>query len=213
MRVFGIVGGIASGKSLVTEQLRKLGGHIIHADQIGHEVLELPAVRQALIARWGAAVIDQSSGRATSDRVNRRAIADRVFGSPPADEELAFLEHLTHPHIGRRIAAEIDRCRQSGTADLVILDAPVLLEAGWDRLCEGVLFVDAPENQRCERAAQRGWTAEQFRARERAQLPIDEKRRRANWVINNSGTPEETAELVGLWWDRQKPVPISPTNP
>ena len=81
-----------------------------------------------------------------------------------------------------------------------MLDAPVLLKAGWDKFCDLILFVDATREQRVARAASRGWTEAEFAAREAAQEPLTEKRRRANWTIDNSGSSDQTFAQVRQFW-------------
>jgi dephospho-CoA kinase len=113
-----------------------------------------------------------------------------VFSDPAA---LRDLESILHPLMRREFVRIIGRAVSAGRAAAVVLDAAVLLEAGWDDLCDRVVFVDAPRPARLERVrAQRGWSAEALSAREQAQWPLDRKRRRADLVIVND------ADLVSL---------------
>jgi dephospho-CoA kinase len=194
MLVIGIVGGIAGGKTLVTGQLRQLGAEVVEADRLGHAVLEEPEVRQALVERWGDEVLDEQG------RIDRKAVARRVFGwTPLAAEELAFLERLTHPRIGVRLRRIVKEWA-SRNVPVVVLDAPVLFEAGWDAFCDKIVFVETPRTVRQQRARQRGWTDDEFAAREAAQESLDEKRRRADWVIDNSRSPDDTFVQVREFW-------------
>jgi dephospho-CoA kinase len=93
---------------------------------------------------------------------------------------------MTHPEIRKRLRSEAQEMARRGT-QVSILDAPVLLKAGWADLCDALVFIDCPEDQRRARAVQRGWTAEEFARREASQEPIEEKRRRADFVLENSG--------------------------
>jgi dephospho-CoA kinase len=202
MHVLGIVGGVASGKSLVSRQLQALGAAMIDADKIGHEVLRAPEVEAAVRARWGSGVFDESG------RVNRRAVAKIVFApNSEGRAELVFLERLTHPRITARLQAELDSLLAKGDVKAVVLDAALLFRGGWDKLCDRVLFVDAPLEQRMARAQTRGWAAADVAAREASQEPLEEKRRRSHVVIDNAGTPEETLEQVRRVWETVvKPV-------
>jgi dephospho-CoA kinase len=194
MVVIGIVGGIASGKTLVTGQFRQLGAEVVEADRLGHAVLEEPEVRQALVERWGDEVLDGQG------RIDRKAVARRVFGSTPrAAGELAFLERMTHPRIGLRLCRIVNEWA-SRNVPVVVLDAPVLFEAGWDEFCDKIVFVETPRTVRQQRARQRGWTDDEFAAREAAQESLDEKRKRADWVIDNSGSPQDTFVQVQEFW-------------
>lgn len=194
MRVIGIAGGVASGKSLVGEQLRKLGAWILDADRAGHEVLADEQVQRLLRQRWGEEVFNEGGA------VDRAAVARIVFGPPPrGPRERAYLEQITHPRIGARLREQAAEAQRQG-APAVVLDAPLLFEAGWHELCDQVLFVDAPRDVRLERARRRGWTEEQFRSREAAQVSVEEKRRRSDHVINNAGSVSEMARQVECWW-------------
>ncbi len=190
--VIGLLGGIAAGKTLVAQQLARLGAGVLDADRAGHAVLEQPEVVQAIARRWGTEVLDSRG------RVDRKRLAQRVFENK---EELEHLEAITHPRIARLLRRQAEQLVQQGAVALV-LDAPLLLRAGWDRWCDALVFVDAPESQRLQRALARGWTAEQFRRREAAQEPLYEKRRRAHVVIDNSRSPEQTRKQVEQLWHR-----------
>lgn len=192
--VLGLLGGVASGKSVVAAQLEELGAGRLDADRAGHEVLKLPEVEAALRGRWGDGVFGDDG------HVVRSAVAKIVFA--PTDEgrrELAFLESVTHPRIGERLRAEAERLAAAGYKVLV-LDAPVMLKAGWDAMCDAIVFVDAPRDVRLQRARGRGWTAEEFTRREQAQESPETKRKRADYVIDNGGSIDSTrAQTADLW--------------
>jgi dephospho-CoA kinase len=194
MQVIGVLGGVASGKSLVAHQLARLGAGVLDADGAGHEVLRLPSVESAARDRWGEEIFGADG------RIDRARLARLVFGpSQEAAEERAYLEHLTHPEIGRRLAEQARRLAESGAA-VVVLDAPLLLEAGWDSFCDTLVFVDAPRPLRAARASARGWSEEEFAARESVQLPLERKRERADVVIDGSGSPESARLQVERLW-------------
>ena len=131
MVVIGITGGIASGKSLVAQQLGQFGAVVLDADRVGHEVLREPPVRAALMARWGTGILDAAG------EIRRRVVAEKVFAPPPdGPRELAFLEHWTHPRITERIGQQLQELRRQGDIRAVVLDAPVLYKAGWDAYCD-----------------------------------------------------------------------------
>ena len=191
MKIIGILGGVASGKSLVTEHFRHLGAKILDADQIGHEVLRKPEVIQAAGERWGDAVI------AEDGQINRTEVAKIVFAPPPVGpDELAFLEQLTHPRIGAQLEQRIEQMRQGGGPEVVILDAPVMRKSGWESFCNHLLFIEAPSNLRLQRARQRGWSDADFAARESAQESLETKRAAADHVIDNSGSVASTRRQV-----------------
>jgi len=196
MHLLGITGGIASGKSAVAAELAALGAVVLDADRAAHEVINLPDVRQALVDRWGSAVLGDSG------KVNRQAVAERVFsGQPDSNAELRFLEQTLHPPIRLQFEAQLGRLAQEGVPAAVI-DAPLLLEAGWESLCDAVIFVDSTREKRLQRAVLRGWSEEDFSLRELAQMPIEEKKGRATHVVANQGSLEALNSQVRDIWER-----------
>ena len=195
MIIIGLVGGVACGKSFVAEQLAQLGAVVLDGDRTAHEVLEHESVKRQLVARWGNSILGSDGD------LIRREIAKRVF-QPDAQgrTELDFLESVTHPEIGKLLTTRLQSLSEAGTTSMVVLDAAVMMKSGWDRVCDYIAFVDAPDQARLARALKRGWTAEQFAAREAAQVPLEQKRSRADFVIDNSGTPSQTkTEVEALW--------------
>ena len=186
--VVGILGGVASGKSEVTRRLEARGAHVIHADTIGHEVLREPDIRDRLIQHFGNEILSKETGE-----IDRVRVAQLVFGNaPPATENRRVLESIVHPRIRARIAERLESIQQSISPNeppkIVVLDVPLLIESGWNKRCDRILFVDTAEELRLARAMARGWTSNQFRDREAAQLPIEQKRRSATDVIDNNGS-------------------------
>lgn len=195
MLVIGIVGGVASGKSYVTRCLQDLGALVLDGDREGHEVLRDSDVEDMIRRRWGKTVFGSDG------RVDRRALAGIVFSqSARGREELEHLEHITHPRIATRLRERIDQARLAGVAKAVVLDAAVLLEASWDKFCDLIVFVDTPQAVRRERARERGWSEDQFTAREASQWPLAEKRSRADFVIDGSTSRQQTrCEVLRFW--------------
>lgn len=174
-KVLGLLGGIGSGKSAVAALFQESGARTVDADAIAHRVLEEPAVRRTLARWWGPAIFERG-------RVNRAEVARRAFGSPG---ETARLNALVHPRIGRALRREIGRARRRG--GVLVVDAALLLETGSDAGCDVLVYVDAPAAVRRRRVASRGWTAAEWKRRERIQWPLARKRARADYVINNGG--------------------------
>lgn len=194
MLVIGILGGVASGKSLVARQLTQLGAGLLDADRAGHEVLRMAEIEAAVRKRWGEEVFGADG------HVDRKRLARIVFSdSSAARGERDYLEQLTHPEIGRLLRQQAQWLADDDVA-IAVLDAPLLLEAGWDGLCNTLVFVDAPRGVRLARAKQRGWTEEDFSAREDAQKSLDYKRQRADLTVDNSASPEDTRVQVERFW-------------
>jgi dephospho-CoA kinase len=195
MKTIGLIGGVASGKSLVARMLVELGAGLLDADRAGHAVLAEDAeVRQLLRDQWGDSILS------TGGVIDRAAVARRVFAEDEAGvADRKFLEDLLHPRIRRRLLHLRDAYAAEGKP-AVVLDAPLLLEAGWGPQCDRVIMVDAPRERRIERAKTRGWTETEFARREAAQWPADKKRRLADYVIQNSGTEAELRSGVHDFW-------------
>ena len=194
MIVIGVVGGIASGKSFVTEQLQSHGAVILDADRIGHEVLLRESVKQALREEWGDAVFDSAG------EVDRKQLAEIVF-DPAEPERLEQLERITHPLIAAQLQQEIDRLANSEGVNVLVLDAPVMVKAGWHVLCDLIVFVEASLARRLARVVERGWSAEMFHNREAMQAAIGKKRQISKHVIDNNGTLEDAINQVRELWD------------
>ncbi|MDG2011902.1 MAG: dephospho-CoA kinase [Pirellulaceae bacterium] len=194
MIVIGVVGGIASGKSFVTQQLKSHGAVVLDADRIGHEVLLRDSVKQALRDEWGNAVFD------IAGEVDRRRLAEIVF-DPNQPQQLKKLEQITHPIIAAQLQQEIDRLATSEGVDVLVLDAPIMVKAGWHVLCDLIVFVEASLEQRLARVVERGWSEEMLHNREAMQAGIDHKRQISKHLIENNGTLEDAIQQVNELWD------------
>jgi dephospho-CoA kinase len=169
---------------VVAETLESLGCHLIDADQLGHEALQQPAIREQVVKHFGAAILDANG------EINRRRLAAIVFADAV---ERQTLEGFVFPYIGGRIREEIDHGRQDVNARGIALDAAIMMETGWNKKCDFIIYVDVPREQRLERIRQRrGWTVKDLEGRERAQLSPEEKRARADAIVDNSGSLEAT---------------------
>jgi len=180
--VLGLVGGIGSGKSLVAAELARHGGYLIMADHLGHEALQQPEIQPKVIDRFGWEIMDEHGN------VDRRKLGALVFKNRA---DLQSLEELVFPHIEKRLLEEIILGQQKKDAKFVVLDAAIMMESGWSRVCDKLIFVDAPRDVRLERVArQRGWTDKEVRERETMQIDVDVKKQRADFVIDNGQSLE-----------------------
>jgi dephospho-CoA kinase len=184
----GLVGGIGSGKSAVAEIMRESGGHVIDADALGHQALRQPGTRQRVVERWGKSVLDEAG------EVSRRKLGAIVFADPQERKEL---ESIVFPWISRRIHEEIARATSDPAVRFAVLDAAILLETGWGKQCDVIVFVDVPRALRLQRVAeQRGWSEKEVAAREAAQFSIEDKAARAHATIDNAGDLADTRKQV-----------------
>ena len=208
MLVIGLAGGVASGKSLVARCFQHFGATILDADRVGHEVLKEPEVIAAIQSRWGQVVLKDGE-------IDRSALGRIVFGSAPGESgQLEHLEQITHTRIGQKIRERLAQLESNTLA--VVLDAPVMFKAGWNQLCDKIVFVDAEESIRRDRTRQRGWDEDELARREARQTPIAEKQQKSTDIINNSKSREETyIQTRELWrnWGLSLPEKLdSPTT-
>jgi dephospho-CoA kinase len=195
MKIVGLTGGIATGKSTVARLLAEFGARIIDADALAREVVDRghPAF-DAVVARFGAAIL-KSDGTIDRDR-----LAARVFADP---EEKAALERIVHPAVAEAMAARLADIEAADPHGVVVLDVPLLFEAKMDAGLALVVVVYAPEAKQMERLTRRnGLSRDDAQARIRAQMPMAEKRRRADVVIDNSGSLDATRSQTEALWRR-----------
>jgi dephospho-CoA kinase len=188
VRTIGLTGNIAAGKSAVASRLRAHGVTVIDADQLAREVVApgTPA-HAAIVARWGTRVI------ATDGTLDRAALRAIVFGDAG---ERAALEAITHPAIAQRREARVAERAAQGE-QVVILEIPLLFEAGLTKTVDQILLVDAPVALRRERLIRdRGLSDLEAEAMIAAQTPAEEKRARADWIIENDGSLDSLEQQV-----------------
>ena len=193
--VVGLCGGIGSGKSYVAELLKDLGAQVFDADRVGHNVLREDKVKEVLHQRWGNQVF-RSNGE-----VDRQAVASIVFGGDDnAVAELRFLQSVSHPIIQHALEEFIETFHLAGNSVLIVIDAALLFEAEWDQCCDQVIFVDCSESVRWQRCRERGWSDEEISQRHAFQIEVQEKRRRSDLILDNSGTRDNTLSQLQTMW-------------
>lgn len=191
--VISFTGGIGSGKSSVANWL--FTNHqavVIDADKIGHDVLKYQEVKDELRNQFGSSIFDAEG------EIDRKRLGQLVFGSTQDTSSLlADLEKITHPRIRAEIINQINRAREKENCKLIILDAAVLLKAGWTELCDYLIFVEVPEELRLKRVQEnRNWTEEEFRLREGNQIPVSRKKELADLTIRNDHSIENAGKQV-----------------
>ena len=190
--VIGLTGGIACGKSTVSRELARLGAIIVDADALAH-LLAQPgeALYEAYYKHFGPEAVTAEG------LLDRQYIARRVFSSP---EEKAWMDRTAHPIIRTRFEEELAAaCDKQPPA--VVLDVPLLFEAGWDEMADECWLVYATLEQQLKRLlARSGGTEEAARARIMAQMPLEEKRSRADFVLDNTGRQSQLLKQVRRLW-------------
>ena len=194
MKVIGLTGGIGSGKSTVSQLLLELGAVILDADKVGHEAYQPGTeVWREVVAAFGREILTPGGD------IDRKKLGGIVFSNP---ESLARLNQIMHPRMYEMIKARIEEYRQQG-AKVVVLEAAVLLEAGWIPLVDGVWVTVASASEVVKRAKERtGLPEEQIRARIRSQLSTEERTKHADIVISNDGSLDELKTKVRELWQR-----------
>jgi dephospho-CoA kinase len=190
-RFIGITGGIATGKSTVTQMLRELGAKVLDADEIAREVVApgKPALLE-IAARWPE-VVDENGV------LDRQKLGERVFAK--SDERKA-LDAITHPKIQAEVLERTQALFEAGVP-VVLYDAPLLIENKLHEAMDGVILVVVPRDVQLQRLmARNGLTREAALARIASQMPLDEKRKYARWVVDNSGSLDATrAQVLQVW--------------
>jgi dephospho-CoA kinase len=190
--VIALVGGVASGKSAVARAFAKRGAAVVDADVEGHAVLHEPAVKQEIRAAFGEGVFDSEG------EVERAKLGAEVFSDA---EKLATLNAITHPRIRQRTQAKIEAGLNDPKVAAVVLDISLLLESGaYDRKFSLLVYVEADETTRKERADRRGWPQGELERRQARQLNLEDKQRRADVVIRNNGTLNDLDRQVEEIW-------------
>ncbi|MGO4111156.1 dephospho-CoA kinase [Paenibacillus sp. YAF4_2] len=192
----GLTGGIATGKSTVAAMLVERGALLVDADQVAREVVMPgePAL-EAVASTFGQAVIH------TDGTLNRKALGEIVFNNR---QRLMQLESILHPAIRNRMQQQIRQYEEQDPRQLVVADIPLLYETGQEELYEGIMVVYVPQQLQLTRLMERnGLAQEEALRRIGLQLDIEQKRSRADWVINNSSSLEETKRQVDEFWKSQ----------
>ncbi len=192
--VFGIVGGIGSGKSFTSAEFISQGAVCFDADKEAQKLYLDEAIRKQLRAQWPEIF-------AENDELCKTKLAQLVFApTEEGQKNLCFLNNLLRPTLLARFQNWLQEQR-AARKRFVILDAPLLLEAGWEVSVDYLVFVEASRQTRLQRIRKRNWTDEELTRREACQLPIAEKKRQADFIIDadrdESHIDEQVKKILG----------------
>ena len=195
MKTIGLTGGIGSGKSTVSKILATLGGHIIDADIVGHEIyLPGKAAWKQVTEAFGQEII------AEDQTIDRKKLGAIVFSSP---DVLARLNAIVHPIMFEEIRQRIQAKRAEGFAAPIVVEAAILIEANWLPLADTVWVVETDKDAAIRRvAAQRGMSAADAEARIANQLSNEERRKHAQVVIHNNSSLQALEQQIQQAWDQ-----------
>ncbi len=192
MKTLGLHGWRGKRQEPGLRGIGRFGASIVVADREGHEALRLPQIEAAARHRWGDAIFGQDG------HIDRPKLARVVFApAPDGPRERKYLEKLSHPEIGRRLAAQIEVAK--AVAPLAVVDAALLFEAGWNKLCDCTAFVDAPRRFAWQGPCNGDGRKRILPPARRRRIPLDSKRARADWIIDNSGPVEHTQAQVSAF--------------
>jgi len=176
--VIGILGGIGSGKSAVAAEFAKLGCEVIDADKIAHELLDQPEVWQQIVGLFGEGILDSAG------KIDRKKLADIVFADA---QRLSSLNNIIHPLVLKRAEELIDLYKHRAEVKAIVLDIPLLVEVGWDRRCDRLIFVDCQRQIRIDRVKKMGvFDENQIKIRENFQISLDKKAWLADNIVDNN---------------------------
>ncbi len=200
MKVIGLTGGIGSGKSTVARFFEACGAVHIDADQVAHEIYDKsPQLLEALVQSFGKSILDQ-----TGKKIDRAALAKIVFKNA---QDLKTLERMVHPLIRLEIEKKIESARKAH-APLVIVDAALLIETGFYKNYDGLIVVKADEDTQINRVQKRDECSQkEVLQRMKHQLPLNEKLKVANWLIDNSGELKETQKQTETLYRKMIEIP------
>jgi len=189
--IIGILGGVGSGKSTVADEFAKLGCKVIDADKIAHKLLDKKTVQDRIVALFGKNILDSSG------KIDRKKLADIVFADA---DKLSSLNKIVHPFVLGRAEELIERYNRQNQVKAIVLDMPLLVEVGWAKRCDKLIFVDCGRQLRIDRAKKLGIFGEnQLKIRENFQISLDNKANIADNMIDNnsdlSGLAKQVADI------------------
>ncbi|MDI6821675.1 MAG: dephospho-CoA kinase [Actinomycetota bacterium] len=196
MKVIGVTGGIATGKSTVAKLLVSRGAKVIDADQISREVMAPKSeVWEKIVSYFGEEILLQDGS------IDRKKLAKIVFSDP---QELEVLNRLTHPTIIKVIEDRLEELKRTRWDQVIVFDCPLLIEAQLLPLVDEVVVVTTKEETQIKRLEEKGLSAEEARARMRAQIPQEQRIKFADYIVENDGTLDELREKVDELWEAIK---------
>lgn len=207
MPIWGLTGGIASGKSTVHRALSMRGADVLDADAVYHRLIAPQTGTASILAQRVARRFPRTLN--SDGSIDRQALGARVFKDPT---ERRALEEITHPAVAEEVARLIGDLQEQGV-EHIFYDVPLLYELGLDKDLAGVVVVWVPRDIQLSRLMQRdSLDLDSARARLDAQWPLDEKRRRARWTIDNSGTLGATHTQVDHLWQEIQGLKTTSTS-
>ena len=187
------MGGIASGKSTVAAEFARLGCKVINADAIAHELLEKEAIKQQVVAAFGPSVLNKEG------KIDRRKLAEIAFAD---EQKLSSLNMIIHPLVLEQVERQIEQYSRQSNIPAIVLDMPLLVEVGWAKRCDRLVFVRCSSEIRAERAKKMGFDKNHLKTRENFQNSLDNKSGIAdNTIENNSDFSALVRQVTDIFTD------------
>ena len=189
--IIGILGGIGSGKSTVAAEFAKLGCKVIDADKIAHGLLDEPSVKEKVVGLFGRSILNPEG------KIDRGKLAEVVFADA---DKLSLINEIIHPLVLQRARELIKQYDCQNQVKAIVLDMPLLVEVGWDKRCDKLIFVDCEQKLRLDRAKKLGFDKNQVKIRENFQISLDNKANLAdNTIENNSDFSVLAKQVVNIF--------------
>jgi len=190
MPTIGLTGNFGMGKTTVLKLFRKLGAHIFSSDDYVHEILTGPRIIRKLSNALGEQVVSASRG---GTRINRKVMADMIFSDPLKRKQA---EKIIHPEVMKLIIKDASKILKKDRTAVVVFEVPLLFEAGYGKHFDFTVTAHCTRGNIAKRAGKKGFSKEEAFRRLRAQMPITQKKKLADFLINNNGEIEDTEKQV-----------------
>lgn len=191
-KIIGITGGISSGKSTIARMLASLGAEVIDADVMCHKLFLKKDIKAKIIERFGKSILD------TYDKIDRARLAGIVFQDKTSLDDLCS---ILHPIVIEQIRSKIGEIENRGRRKAIVIDAALLEESDLSFLCDFVIFVNTGRDHRvCRSTISRHWQIDELERRERFQMSLEDKKKKADYVVDNNFTEENTYRQIKEFW-------------
>jgi len=187
--IIGILGAIASGKSMVAKELENRGCAVIDADVIAKEFLQTDDIKRQIREKFGNEVFDAAG------QIDRKKLAEKVFN---CYEAVKLANSIIHPPVLKKTEELIEQYQKDANVKAIVLDVPLLLEAGWEKRCNKLIFVRCDERLRLQRIAKKGvFDENQLKKRENFQISLDKKEKISHYMLDNNDGLSELTKQIG----------------
>lgn len=190
--IIGILGGVGSGKSTIAGQFARLGCAVIDADEIAHNLLERKDLRKEIIARFGREILTRGG------KIDRRKLAGIVFADA---KKIKALNKMIHPLVFKEVTKLIKKANSQSRVKAIVLDMPLLMEVGWAKRCDKLIFVKCRQRTRAKRSQKKGiFSIKMLKNREKFQISLDKKEAITdNTIDNNSGFSALAGQVTDIF--------------